>query len=252
MASAAAPEIQLLKYPADPNIKTERGSPLLFAIGSGSRRIVELVLEKGVNPNEPQVLRTSVQREDYSLNFAIQCGGLEMVEMLLKNKASLQIPLFSPLMTAVMYNQAQIAGALLHAGADVNAAEIVPGYSSPTSVPGSSKPPIIPLQYAVARCGADIVEMLLNNKADANRIDDKSGNSLLHFAVYQLHNIQSGDHRQARIAALLAERANPNVVNKRGDTPLSLALEGLPSNSLSYSVQSLKEFVKILREHGAR
>ena len=231
----------LLKYQADPNVKTEQGSPLLFAAGNGSRRIVELLLKKGVDPNEPQVLRTTAQREDYPLNYAIQFGGLEMVRLLLANKARIEIPSFSPLMTAVTYRQLPIAAALIEAGAEVNFAEA--GLYADRR--------ISPLQYAVRQRQVAMVELLLKNKADANRVYDATGNTPLHDAVYA---------KEASIVGLLADHhANPNLLNKDGETPLTAALALLPARdnrprvALSPNeLQSLQEIVIMLRHHGAQ
>ena len=231
----------LLKYQADPNPITEWGSSLLFATGSGSRRIVELLLEKGVDPNEPQMLRTTIQREDYPLNYAVMSGNLDLVKFLLEHKTRVQIPAFPPLMTTIAYGQLMIAGALIEAGADVNLAETTEFADRRLG----------PLQYAVLRGQLAMVELLLKHQADANRVNDGTGNTPLHDAVAV---------KQARMVALLADHANPNRLNKADETPLTEALAALlargvnrPGPVLSPSDrQSLEEIVKILRDHGAR
>jgi hypothetical protein len=71
-----------------------------------------------------------------------------------------------------------------------------------------------PVQYAVQQASAPVVSSLLKAGADANE-RDQLGNSLLHYAVSRTPDITR---------LLLEHNANPNVLNKELQTPLSMAL----------------------------
>lgn len=84
--------------------------------------------------------------------------------------------------------------------------------------------------------GLEIIQVLLNAKADPNKVDER-GNSALHCAVNHLapappppHNAQAIADRQASIQnqqkiikALVDAGADLSATNKRGETPLRIA-----------------------------
>jgi hypothetical protein len=89
---------------------------------------------------------------------------------------------------------------------------------------------IAPLHIAAMYSNKEMVEFLLNNKAEANITDD-SGSASLHFAIYENHYdivellIQRGAMRNLpEIADLLIKSgANINAATKGGVTPLDIA-----------------------------
>jgi ankyrin repeat protein len=217
----------LLKYHAEPNvikpIAAPRGwaTPLLAAIrGSGSFKCVELLLQSGANPdgsqlqlkNQPvipgaipdgsQLQSQQLSCDSYPLNAAVTRGRLDLVRLLLQYKAQIAIPDFPPLIQAVDRNLLDIAEELLRAGAPVNGA--VNTGNQPT-----------PLTSAVEHGNREMAAFLIKHGADVNH-PQGDGTTPLHAAVLA---------GSTNCVALLAEKANPNVLDSWQRTPLDIALE---------------------------
>ncbi|KAM0867369.1 hypothetical protein ACQ4PT_041993 [Festuca glaucescens] len=181
----------------DVNAAAQHGlSPLMCAIyGTAPKRIVELLLDRGANPNIENregftvlhVLATkkdlfgiadilvsrganvdSMSSEGTPLHIAAQCGNVEMMEVLLKYKANPNrvVRLFyAPLTLALFASSLKCVELLIKAGADVNA--------------GS---PATPLTLAATDGLADCIKCLLEAHADPN-IPDEIGRMPVELAA---------------------------------------------------------------------
>ncbi|KAK1629906.1 hypothetical protein QYE76_004221 [Lolium multiflorum] len=186
----------------DVNAAGEHGlSPLMCAIyGIAPKRIVELLLDRGANPNIENregftvlhVIATkkdlffrdlfgiadillsrganvdSMSSEGTPLHIAAQCGNVEMMEVLLKYKANPNrvVRLFyAPLTLALFASSLKCVELLIKAGADVNA--------------GS---PATPLTLAATDGLADCIKCLLEAHADPN-IPDEIGRMPVELAA---------------------------------------------------------------------
>ncbi|XP_051186589.1 uncharacterized protein [Lolium perenne] len=174
----------------DVNAAAEHGlSPLICAIyGTAPKRIVELLLDRGAEPDIPStegvtvlhVLATkkdpfgiadlllsrganvdSMSPEGTPLHFAAQCGNLEMMEVLLKydaNPNSLVQSSYAPLTMALLGSSLKCVELVIQAGADVNAAK-----------------PVTPLIIAARYGLSDCIKCLLKYCADPNIADEQIG-----------------------------------------------------------------------------
>nr|XP_051186590.1 uncharacterized protein LOC127300499 isoform X3 [Lolium perenne] len=171
----------------DVNAAAQHGlSPLICAIyGTAPKRIVELLLDRGAEPDIPStegvtvlhVLATkkdpfgiadlllsrganvdSMSPEGTPLHFAAQCGNLEMMEVLLKydaNPNSLVQSSYAPLTMALLGSSLKCVELVIQAGADVNAAK-----------------PVTPLIIAARYGLSDCIKCLLKYCADPNIADE--------------------------------------------------------------------------------
>lgn len=106
----------------------------------------------------------------------------------------------TPLYFAISNDHFSTVAILLNAGADVNQSALHGFFR--------------PLTFASARGSSDIVNLLLQYRANPN-IQDAHGNTPLHNAA---------EHGWADIVLKLMEyKAKPNIINENGDTPLHLA-----------------------------
>jgi hypothetical protein len=85
----------------------------------------------------------------------------------------------------------------------------------------------------------DILEVLVSNGADINKLDD-DGEAILHYAISDFIYIEA---RPKVVKWLLDRGADPNLKNSRGETPLHLV-------SWSYHIR-VNEVAKLLLEYGA-
>lgn len=154
----------LLEKGADPNTKDSwRGLPLHFASGYGYSEIIELLVEKGVDPNQEN------DDNEVALQCAIEGGHLTAVQ------------------------------ALLRKGADPNKTN-------------HNKIPLLSLAFSEGNL--DILRELLNYKADPN-----TGNK---NNITPLHRAASKGSLDF-VETLLENGADPLTQNKKGETPLDLA-----------------------------
>ncbi|XP_051186575.1 uncharacterized protein [Lolium perenne] len=184
----------------DVNAAAEHGlSPLLCAIyGIAPKRIVELLLDRGANPDIPctegftalHVLATikvfpdlfgvadillsrganvdSMSSEGTPLHFAAQCGNVEMMKVLLKYKPNPNTVVrlfYAPLTMALFASSLKCVELLIKAGADVNAGN-----------------PATPLTLAATDGLADCINCLLEAHADPN-IPDEIGRMPVELAA---------------------------------------------------------------------
>ena len=99
-----------------------------------------------------------------------------------------------------------------------------------------------PLHFCICNCKKDailIIDLLINKGADVNAKDYNSLSSL-HYAAMLPHPTPDDPLAAAdKITALIANGANINIKDKKGRTPLKLALKG-----------DHRESVKLIKEHG--
>ncbi len=197
----------LLKYHAEinPTPLTQEYSqptPLLAAIYNKSIPIAKLLLENGAGPNGDQTLGSDPQWGNYVLNVAIYTAQEAMVELLLKNNAQVDIPNFPPLMYAINQGKGSMVKLLLEAGCQVKIEAVIDGTL------------FTPLTLAAHRNLKDIAELLIKSGADADKLSG-AGQAPLHLAVMNANT---------NLVALLAEKANPNVLDTATQTPLNIVL----------------------------
>ena len=159
----------LLENKADVNIQTWDGTPLYRAACGGMLDVVRKMLQKyGGNPNERSLLAAVCRAEN-----------VEMVDMLLKNGADPNLcDVYSkrqlPLLVAVDENNSKVVELLLKHGANVN---ITDGHGNTA------------LHHAIERCSyqsskyseilvassdaKSVIDVLLDNKADVNFLNDE-------------------------------------------------------------------------------
>ena len=189
-----------------------RGTPLHYAALRNHKEVVEFLIDKGANikPLPPDLLQLvcwSGYRE--MAEFLIQKGANVDAEDNCDEESSLY---------AVWNNQQDALELLLAHGADVNAADLW-GWSL--------------LHYTACYGQLEMTRTLLNNGADPNIIERGTGQTPLHCAV--------GRGQKTVAEMLLVHRANVNVKDWDGKTPMSLAKE-----------KGHTEIVELLRKHGAK
>lgn len=173
----------LLNAGADPNgIMMTGESLLMVASHNGSINVVRLLLKAGANPN-----LTEPVRKQTALMWAIGEKHTEIALLLLEAGSDVNAKTtfsFTPLMFASRNGETEIAKALLQRGADPNAAATFMGTNiyQTEGVTENTKnnPGLSVLQVAVQRGHADIVDLLLDAKADPDY--DKSGYTALLWA----------------------------------------------------------------------
>lgn len=197
----------LIAHKADVNARDRtQGTPLHRTAGNGHSELVQLLLSKGADVNatnnagETALLfaaraghvmtvnilltaKASADAQDNdghtALSFAVGYAHLDVVKALLAAKADPNAGERDlPLVTAVFHKQAEIAEALLSAGADVNRKALSSGQAlGPWNTSGSaafpsnargSFGPYAPLQIAVQNGDVSMAALLFKFKADAN------------------------------------------------------------------------------------
>jgi ankyrin repeat protein len=214
----------------------EGWSPLIYAITSRQKEVVDILLKDKANPNLSAERYGTVSSRGFSpLVLAVWQADPDIVASMLNGKADPNLKNgsgLSPALAAITVNDAstrkRILSLLLDHGADTEAR-----YSDDRT----------PLIAAVERKDKETVELLLAHKADPNAREPKSGNAALHYAVL---SVSSGDLPElvpSIVETLLAAGANPNLQNGEGKTPLNYLQS--PLNSVRAKIRGL------LVAHGA-
>lgn len=209
-------------------------TPLTLAVSLGHTDIVNLLLERGANPELATI--DKYDRETRPIEIAVEKGDVNMVRVLLERGASPEglcrkDGIHTLLTFAILHDNIGMAELLLAQGADVNARN--PEY------PDKFK---TALMVATENHKAYGVQLLLDSGADLN-LQDSNGETALMKAVYEKigiyepwplregfpragqESLSIGGKPNAAIASLLLEKgANVNLHNNKGMTALDLSL----------------------------
>lgn len=164
------------------------------------------------------------------LTHAVQKGNFEVVELLLQHKASPTYiaPKSTPPINAAAYDgKAEITKLLLSHGADPNKVNPVTGNT--------------PL---IAAKNKEMIQILLNAKANLDGVNAKDGNTALNAAVYY-------DKDEEVIEFLLVSKANPNIANKDIKSPLTMAIKLNKYNCVKMLIEA-KANIEFKDKYGRR
>ena len=206
----------LLEKGVDPNLANKDGlTPLYVASRNKHTKLVKLLLSNGANPN--------LEKENVAtpLFLASRNGHMEIVTLLLNAEANPNLAYscneLTPLYVASLLGHSEVVKTLLSRGAKPN-----------LSIDNG----ISPLYRAAYNGYTKTVEHLLNAGADPNL-----GNE---YGVTPLHIASQGGYKEI-VQILLDAGANPDLVDKNGVTPFHIASQG-----------GYKEIVQILLDVGAK
>ncbi len=204
---------QLIKAGANVNVPEPDGStPLLWAVYNSSPQLVQLLLDAGADPNLPNTLGIT------PLLQAGRYGNASMISALLAHGAKLedaQLRTEPVLMAAARAGNVDAVKVLLKAGANANGTEPLDQQTA--------------LMWAAAEGHVEVAKVLLAAGADPNlrsRVSEltkrknadfpSGGFAALHWAA------RNGN--EAMIKLLIEHKANINVTNGDGSTPMMLAI----------------------------
>lgn len=162
----------LLKYGADPDIRTSNGNaPLMFAVRAPSPACIAPLLQYGVTVNSQNAQGFSALH--YAAYYKNDRSYLEpLIESGADTEASDQYG-WSPLISAVEYDHLESAKTLLSCGANIEHRD---------------KDGLTPLHHSIIRNSHQVLATLLMHGADQRAIT-KNGETILHFAA------KSGDSK---------------------------------------------------------
>ncbi len=179
----------------------QQASPVADASMRGDQAAVRDLLKQGADVNGAQGDGMS------ALHWAAERGDAELAGMLIYAGANIaavtRIGQYTPLHLAAKSGSAPLTKALLKAGADVNARSTNSGAS--------------PLHMAASSGSAEIINVLLDAKADINAKEGEAGQTPLIFAA--------GLNRVDALKALLARGADASITTKVIDIPKFNALD---------------------------
>ncbi|HZM04774.1 MAG TPA: ankyrin repeat domain-containing protein [Candidatus Saccharimonadales bacterium] len=232
----------LLDAHANPNAD-KWDAPLLGAIYVGDRESAELLLQAGANPNKKgaEDIQGNVNGVALTpLSLALSMDQLSMVQLLLKFKADPNdSQTFGRPVLFEALGDTNLLHALLDAGAKVDAPDehaSMNGYATHWT----------PLEAAVSQNNLSAVEFLLKHGANPN-LPDQRGDTPLHWAAQE-------PAAEQVFRLLMDVKADPNVRDLEGKTPLDLLKEKLPDPSSGFSVPDreilVRKEIDLLRKYG--
>ena len=143
-------------------------TPITYAINVGNIKMINLLFEKGANPN------LSSEESHSPLNSAIYEGKKEIVTLLIQNGANVNLVdgvSWSPISVAVERNNIEILEILIDRGGNLN-----------TTMNGSSNRTL--LNFAIEIGSQEIVRTMMENDADVN-ITENDGWTPLCFSFFK-------------------------------------------------------------------
>jgi cytohesin len=244
----------LLAAKADPNAG-RLDAPLLCVIEKKDIASADLLLQAGANANAAGPIDVSTGQGNMipdqfigqrlpitPLWLAIYMKQLPMVKLLLQYKADPNGAQADgrPLLFSAL-SSPDILEALLDAGAKVEAIEVRPQYGYSTAL--GNPPTWTALAAAAYQNAAAAVEILLKHGANANA-RNPANITPLHCAALSLTDSKVFE-------LLLADKADPNVRNNQGKTPLDLLKDIAGQNYTGEKKALAVELADVLRRHGA-
>jgi ankyrin repeat protein len=190
---------------ADPNFRTETGTPMLvLATNFADTRIAKQLLEFGARVDLP------TSRGRTALHSAANWGRSDLVTLYVDrgaNANAADVSGATPLHSAVYGMQYDVIDVLAKRGANVNA---------PSKL--HATPLIAALRLNARNERVPTLVALLRQGADPNAADSQ-GNSSLHLAIRGPGGVPS----IPAIKVLLDFRASATAANSKGETPIALA-----------------------------
>jgi ankyrin repeat protein len=191
----------VLSSGANVNEPDSWGTPLGMAVVKGSDKIVQLLIEAGADVEGPTVPAVGGQRPLHLA--ATRLSGANTARLLISRGARLDAwdkAGKTPLITAVVSDNIQVAELLVAAGADMEGVDSQLGAT--------------PLSWAACAGRFGAVSFLLSEGAQINAKAGPEGDTPLHHAVRCCHKTPE------MISFLVANGANVNATNDRGLTPI--------------------------------
>ncbi len=190
-------------------------TPLHAAAISGQKDVAEFLIGKGVDINvhdQPNRRPGPMDTIPTPVYYAADSGHANIVKLLIDkgvNMAVAEMNYFSPLDSAILGGHNDVAELLITGGADVS------------NLGGEG---IAPLHWAAMMGNSDVFGQLISHGADvdikANQVN--VGNTPLHYVVR--NQKIAAEQRKEMCELLLAQGADVNIKNLKGQTPLHSAV----------------------------
>lgn len=225
----------LIDHGASVNAETSGSlSPLYEAAGQGNLDLVKELLDKGAKADETYL------HGQTALMAAANSGNFDVVKLLLDRGAKADTETDngggSPLCNAVLSGNIRVVKLLLDHGANIKAtankgetplhfaatrgdvpiAELL--LSRGASADTRDDVGIIPLATSLLKGTDGMTRLLMSHTTRFNVVDTIKGSDLLHYAVL-------GHAATDIVKTLLAKGCDPNLINRDGETPLSIAYD---------------------------
>ncbi|XP_061169143.1 ankyrin-3-like [Saccostrea echinata] len=238
---------------ANINEKNDEGrSPLMNASRRGWTDVVKILLKNGADTS------CKDEEDENALDMASFRGHSDIVKLLLDHGMDINNngydESYTPLQQALKGNRLSTALLLLERGADVHTIvygitalflACSAGFKEVVDILLESKAEVNPkdsdgptaetlLMKAIEKNQAGIVKLLIEYGANINS-EDNDGNTALHASAYYNSNAEC-------MSVLLNNKADVNVCNQKGTTPMMMALQKLFIT---------KEMIQTLVDHGA-
>ena len=168
-----------------------------YAAMGKSLKMVKELIACGIDPN----LKSESGRAP--LHYSAMFGSKEISEILIENKANINLRSpwgVLPIHYACETGDTDFVALFINNGSEKNCSDMILG---------------TPLAYAVKNEDENMVEFLLKNKFNPNISDTMRGFYPIHHSIYC--------KRSNILLLLLNAGANPNSLNKNGQSPLHLA-----------------------------
>jgi len=223
-------------------------------------KIVKFLLEKGADPN--------IGKYSSPLKVAASNGREEIVELLIKHKAKVT---GDALISASSKGNVNIIRSLVEHGADVNYKDETFGYFPPlmeaaacghfdavkylvehgAKINEQPKYGVSSLASAASGGYADIVKYLIEKGANVNLQDKYNRTALRNAIATKVSEKNTIESKLRIINALLKAKADPNVIDSEGHTPLSWAQAQRRLAKDSESRSTWNDVIQKLKDAGA-